>query len=600
MLPRPQPFYFGPAGAECFAWLHAPNADAAADLGLVICSPFGDEDQAAHRGLRRIAVMAAEAGVATLRFDPPDSGDSAGAGGTHDHPSAWLAALHLAIDTLRAHSGVTRVCLLGARLGVLAAAQAGSTRGDVCALVALAPVIRGRSFLRAALLRGVQVPIGTDTAFELGGHVVSARARAELATIDLLDLPRAPAADVLVVDADSLHASERWRARMDAQGARTESFVAPTLAGLLEASGDAVPSALVRQVADWVAARAAPGARVSTLPRAMSPSASSLQLGAASEAPLVLQAGTTELFAILTEPATGAAHRAVLLLNTGLARRVGPSRLHVEWARRWAGEGIAVMRMDLPGLGDSDVQPGETEGEVYAIDAKKAIAAALAALRARFGPVDCQLVGICSGAYHAYRAALAGAPVQSVVLINQLAYEWSAGMHVSRPALSLRLACLLKERERGITRCSHRAMVLRALHALKWQGLLAAASAWSLVRDAARALRLPLPHDVGAGLQTLAQRGVVIRVVVADGDAAEPMLRLQAGHAVAALQRRGELQLDVIESADHIFTTRAARLRLRAVLDRIVHGQPALSAAVRAGGTPAVLHRPADSIGLLR
>ena len=94
------------------------------------------------------------------------------------------------------------------------------------------------------------------------------------------------------------------------------------------------------------------------------------------------------------------------------ARRVGPSRLHVEWARRWAEAGIAVLRLDLPGLGDSAVQPGETEGEVYAIETGRAGGAAVAMLRARFGAVDCQLTGICSGAPHAYRAALAGADVQ--------------------------------------------------------------------------------------------------------------------------------------------------------------------------------------------
>ena len=96
----------------------------------------------------------------------------------------------------------------------------------------------------------------------------------------------------------------------------------------------------------------------------------------------------------------------------GRARGVGPSRLHVEWARRWAEAGIAVLRLDLPGLGDSAVQPGETDGEVYAIETGRAVGAAVAMLRARFGAVDCQLTGICSGAHHAYRAALAGADVQ--------------------------------------------------------------------------------------------------------------------------------------------------------------------------------------------
>ena len=62
--PQPRPFYFGPTGAECFGWLHAPRAEIRADLGLLICSPFGDEDQSTHRGLRRLATLVAETGVA--------------------------------------------------------------------------------------------------------------------------------------------------------------------------------------------------------------------------------------------------------------------------------------------------------------------------------------------------------------------------------------------------------------------------------------------------------------------------------------------------------------------------------------------------------
>ena len=79
MVSPAQALYFGPAGAECFGWLHAPRDAACSGLGLVICSPFGHEDQSTYRGLRELAMMAAEAGIASLRFDYAGSGDSAGA-----------------------------------------------------------------------------------------------------------------------------------------------------------------------------------------------------------------------------------------------------------------------------------------------------------------------------------------------------------------------------------------------------------------------------------------------------------------------------------------------------------------------------------------
>lgn len=548
-------------------------------MGLVICSPFGHEDRAAHRGMRQLAIVAADVGIAALRFDYLGTGDSAGADTEHDHPSAWVRSVHAAIEALREHSGVTRICLLGARLGALAAALAGSERDDVCALVALAPVVRGRGFLREAMLRSAQPPVDLQADLELAGDVLSARARAELETIDLLDLPRPPAAEVLLIDADILHAGERWATRLVAQGVDTEVFAASALGDLLAGLGDeGVPHALVAQIAGWIGERAKSTAATPAIPRpAPASPAATLRLGPVLESPLTLHAGATPLFAILSEPVSGPVQRTVLLLNAGSARRVGPSRLHVEWARRWAEAGIAVLRLDLPGLGDSAVQPGETEGEVYAIETGRAVGASVAMLRARFGAVDCQLTGICSGAYHAYRAALAGADVQSLVLINQAAYHWHAGMTLDRPSMVMRLAGVLKERDRLGAFPARGTTMQRALHRLKWRALWAGAAAWGAVRDAARAVRLPLVHDVGAALQAISQRGVAIHVIVANDDGAGRLLRLHARRAVAALQRRGALQLDVIADADHIFMSSASRARLRAVLDRIVHGRAAQS-----------------------
>lgn len=587
-LPLSLPFYFGPAGAECFAWLHPARTGSRADMGLVICSPFGHEDQSAHRGLRRLAQLTADAGIATLRFDHHGCGDSAGADGVHDHPSAWLRSVHAAIDTLRERSGVSRVCLVGARLGVASAAQAASERDDVCALVALAPVLRGRGFLREAMLRSAQAPVDAQADFELGGHIVTARARAELAALDLLELRRPPA-DVLVVDADALRASERWLAWLAAQGARTEAFVAPALAGMLESiDGQAVPPALLARIAGWIEARAG-GPASAALP-ALAPFASVLELDGLRETPLTLRAGTTDLFAILSEPAAGNAQRAVLLLNTGAARRVGPSRMSVDWARRWARDGVAVLRLDLPGLGDSEVQPADNEGEVYATETTEVIAAALALLRTRCGVAGCQLVGICSGAYHAYRAALAGVPVDSVVLVNQAAYHWHEGMHLNRPSLAMRLAWVLKQRALDIAGSSNERRLRQALHEFKWRTLRTGAVAYGVLRDAARGLRRPLPRDVGAELLTLARRGVAVHIVFADRDRGDALLRLLAGRTVVAMQARGELGIDVIDDADHIFTSRAARGRLRVVLDRLVQGQSAqaYNSRANANATPAV------------
>ncbi len=571
---RSEPLYFGAPGAEAFGWLHRPSAAPARHLGLVICSPIGPGDHAAHRGLRQLAIEAADLAMPTLRFDFPAHGDSAGEASECDHPTAWARAVHQAVDTLRALTGVAQVCVVAPRLAALPAAQAASERDDVSAFIALAPVLRGRNFLRESMLRSAGGPVGAQVDLEVAGHVFTARARAELAECDLLGLARPPAPHVLVVDTDGLRASDRWLAHLAGQNTRCDARIEPALIDLIEGEVDAdVPRELISQLAAWAASGAEPAAASTS--GALTPSevlgSPALQVDGVRETPLRFRLGETRLFGVLSEPAAGGARRAVLLLNTGPARRIGPSRMHVVWARRWAREGVAVMRIDLPGLGDSEACADECEGEAYAISSAPAIAQALAELRARCGAVDCQIIGICSGAFHAYRAAVAGLPVRSLVLINQAAYRWGARSRLDRPSMAWRLAWVLKQRDSAGAVTTAKAAVA-TLHRFKWRAIHALLVARAGLRAIAGALGWRLRNDTGTELMALARRRVAVHVICADQDRGAALLNLEAPHAVKALLRSGDLSLETVTEADHLFTSRQSRERLLVALDRIVHG----------------------------
>src|SRR5262249_1267225 len=114
------------------------------------------------------------------------------------------------------------------------------------------------------------------------------------------------------------------------------------------------------------------------------------------------------LFGILSTPsAIGASRsgRAILLLNAGSVHHVGPNRLYTVLARRWAAMGHVVLRLDNSGIGDSRPRPGEAENVVYSGRALEDVAAALSFLRRQPGVLDCRAVGLCSGAYHAFKSA---------------------------------------------------------------------------------------------------------------------------------------------------------------------------------------------------
>src|SRR5262249_22375944 len=139
----------------------------------------------------------------------------------------------------------------------------------------------------------------------------------------------------------------------------------------------------------------------------------------------------TPLFGVVTSPAGGvieAPTRAVLLLNSGAVTHVGPCRVYVTLARALARLGYVVLRMDISGLGESPTRPQATENLVYSPYAMQDIAAAIDYLQQTWDVGEIQAAGICSGAYHAFKAAVADMGLRRVVMINPLTFFWKEGM----------------------------------------------------------------------------------------------------------------------------------------------------------------------------
>jgi hypothetical protein len=110
-------------------------------------------------------------------------------------------------------------------------------------------------------------------------------------------------------------------------------------------------------------------------------------------------------------PAGGAA---VLFINAGLIHHVGPNRLHVQLARALATAGLASLRLDLSGLGDSGVRGDNLP--IFDLVRREPVEA-MDALAAH-GYTRFALVGLCSGAYSAFHVACADPRVAAAVMIN--------------------------------------------------------------------------------------------------------------------------------------------------------------------------------------
>jgi hypothetical protein len=86
----------------------------------------------------------------------------------------------------------------------------------------------------------------------------------------------------------------------------------------------------------------------------------------------------------------------------------------------------------------------------------------------------------------------------------------------------------------------------------------------AVLREAASALRIRLPWDLGSELEELGARGLRIVFVFSRDDPGMDLLKLQAGSSIRRLGER--CRRHIIEGGDHTFTHAASRGALQRIL----------------------------------
>jgi hypothetical protein len=250
-----------------------------------------------------------------------------------------------------------------------------------------------------------------------------------------------------------------------------------------------------------------------------------------------------------------------VLLNAGAIRRIGPNRMWVEMARRWATRGVPSLRLDLEGLGDAD---GDTMrfvdvADLYLPELAGQVQVAIDVLCARGTAHRFVLAGLCSGAYWSFHGALEDERVVAAFMLNPQALCWDASLEAIR---KVRGALL------------HRSSWLRLLH-----GEVSFAQLGALIQQAPRAVvgstrrnltRWRTRRSGNDPLDRALDQLEVMnkRLLFAFSDEEPLHEELQREGRLHQLERRPNVELDLLPGRDHTLRPPAAQQGAFAVLDR--------------------------------
>ncbi|HVX04998.1 MAG TPA: alpha/beta hydrolase [Rhodanobacteraceae bacterium] len=564
--------WFGPPDRARFGWLYHPERRAGA-CGVVIVPPFGSEDLSAHRTLRHLAEACARSGYVTLRFDPDGCGDSVGDDSDPDRLQNWVRSVMDACNAAR-QAGAARIALIGVRLGATLAALAAQHRDDVDALVAFNAVVRGSSWLHElhAFQMAMNLPPLPLPAIEEGeetcGFLLASATCAALKAIDLTRLA-APAPRVLILERDDLPGSDRWHAHLRETGCRVERRSIP---GYMDMMADAHLNRVGQEFIDacidylravWSFSGEAPGKSATPLHACARFCIGGTWIEETIAWP------DPNIFGILAEPRNGSTGRALLVLNAGAVRHIGTGRLDVVIARQMAASGLQVLRVDLPGLGDSPAREGAAENLVYPPGMTSDVGTCVDWLRAR-GAREIIAGGMCSGASHALLAAFAGHAIDAAYLVNCGLFAPEAGFDSANDRRFIHIAHYSKAMKSARSwrkLLSGKADMRRIAEAAAWR---AALGGKAFLWNAARRAGLPLRGDLGRKLDLLARRGLKLHFLYSENDPGLVRLALEAGPSVRKLCRAGRFSMRTFAGANHTFTQRWAQAALLQALRDIL------------------------------
>jgi pimeloyl-ACP methyl ester carboxylesterase len=564
------PLVFQAAGGSCFGW-HNAATGARRGVGVVLCRPFGYEAICAYRTYTMLAEGLAQDGFDVMRFDYEGTGDSSGSDTDPDRVQAWLDSIAAAVAELRRVSGVSRITLAGVRLGGTLAMRAAAAIGGVDNLVLWAPC-GGRLFgreLRAASAAREDTAAGAD--IEALGYRYTEATLQALAALDREPLAVAPARRALLIGRDDMPADPATAAMLEQLGVQTTTVQWPGYAAMMVEPHDAVIAVdTLSAIREWLRSVSPAGSAAAPLDPARATLAGPVDFVVDGVRETAITFGPDGgLFGIVAEPAakpwTARADTAVLLLSVGANPHIGPNRNYVRCARTLAAAGYRTFRVDLRCIGDSRGVAGFSMNTLYnARHSADDVRAAIDALAQR-GCKRFYLMGICSGSYAAFQAALVDTRVTGQILMNSRLLDWERGQDES--SLEDSMHTYYKSSGWYVRELLNPRVYWRVIRGdvnvtgigKRFATLLAARARRVIDRVAGRS---PGEQGLLGKFKQLSAQGTDTLVIMAEDDDGRDYLDLHLGARGALLRGDPNFRMELVPDADHTFSSTASQQRV--------------------------------------
>lgn len=272
------------------------------------------------------------------------------------------------------------------------------------------------------------------------------------------------------------------------------------------------------------------------------------------------------LVGVITHPAGGQQSSiGVILLNAGLNPHVGPNRLYVRLARRLAQQGMIVLRFDLSGVGDSRVRTDKMPFEEGVIDDTRQ---AMHELAQTYGVEQFIFMGHCSGAAQSFLMGIEEDKTAGVVLMNpqndredwreydrkrkvQQFYQNYYGKQAIADTSKWRRFLTGKVDYRSIFRNIFKDMLWSKV-SIRLFKLRSQVQGYSAKPDVVQ-------QRVISGFKKLGSRQTPLLFIYSNGNTGFEALKVMLGKEFEPVFQSRQVQLSVINGADHTFTLRSSQ-----------------------------------------